>query len=754
MRIRFVMLTLLIGTASAAPDGEAIYKEHCASCHGKQGEGVASEYDEALVGKRSIESLTRLIHKTMPEDEEEKVINADAKAVAVYIYNAFYSPAAQAKLNPVRKNLLRRTQHQHRNAIADLVGSFRGQHKLSPRRGLNGHYFNAEKMNKRKTRLLDRIDTTASFDLAHRGEEPKLKKINPRAFSIDWRGALLPPETGTYQFRISTPNGARLFLNTYNMKNKALIDAWVSSGNKMRTTEGKAFLLGGYPIPIVIEFTSYQEKKSSVLIEWKPPHGTWQKIPQRYLSPDHVKPVTIVSTTFPADDASLGYERGSTISKAWNEAAARAAMQASSLILTDIDKLAKTKPNATNRAQRLKAFCLQFTQRAYGRPLSKVHSHRIQSLFANHPPEHAAKRSIMLTLTSPYFLYPGLNLNAQHKPDDFSNASHLALALWDSVPDQQLTKAALKGELNQPWQIRLQAKRMLNDPRTKHKTHRFFYQWLHLSEKDDLAKDLKTFPGFNAALIADLRTSLDLFLESVVWSGSSNYKQLFLSKDLFMNSRLAAFYGVPEPEGNQFAKLPAPDRKRAGIFTHPYVLSAFSYHKQTSPIHRGVYLSRNVLGRFLKPPPKATVFKDADFNPHFTMREKVTQLTKEHSCMVCHEIINPIGFSLENYDAVGRFRTKEKNKLINTESTYTTRDDREIRIKGPQDLARLAVESPGAHRSFIKHLFHHLIQQPTAAYGYTTMDDLHQRFQKDNFHIQRLILSISTQTIPHLAKKP
>ena len=122
---------------------------------------------------------------------------------------------------------------------------------------------------------------------------------------------------------------------------------------------------------------------------------------------------------------------------------------------------------------------------------------------------------------------------------------------------------------------------MLNDPRTKEKLHRFFFTWLNLAEKDDLSKDLETFPGFDENVIADLRTSLTLFIEQVVWSEKSDYRQLFLSGELPVNQRLAMFYGTEAPKWG-FANVPA-NKHRAGLFTHPYILSAFSYHKQTSP---------------------------------------------------------------------------------------------------------------------------------------------------------------------------
>jgi hypothetical protein len=741
MRFSGFILLLTLALQAGARDGAAIYKEHCASCHGDKGQGVADEYDEALVGKKSIASLTRYIHKSMPEDDEDAVIDDDARAVSEYMFHAFYSPEAQAKLNPVRKDLLRRTQHQHRRALSDLVASFRGNSNLGDKQGLFARYFNKEKMNNQKGKLAERTDTWIGFDLK---SDHKIKNLNPKAFSINWSGSIMPPETGSYGFRISTPNGARLWLNDIDNNTDPLIDAWVSSNNKMRQVEKSAFLLGGHSISIYLDYVSYKENVSSIQFEWKPPHGTWQPIPQRYLFPKRSQVLAIPTTPFPADDASMGYERGSSISKAWREAVTNSAIEITNHVFEDLDRLSRSKSDDKDRAQKLRDFCATMAERAFARPLSaeqrKIH---VDGIFdrSKDDLDSAVKRSLLLTLTSPYFLYPDLNRNVEGKPDQYTLASKLALTLWDSLPDKPLLDAARNGHLAKENQINPRIDKMLNDPRTKEKLHRFFFTWLNLAEKDDLSKDLETFPGFDENVIADLRTSLTLFIEQVVWSEKSDYRQLFLSGELPVNQRLAMFYGTEAPKWG-FANVPA-NKHRAGLFTHPYILSAFSYHKQTSPIHRGVYLSRNVLGRFLKPPPNAIEFKDADFKPNLTMREKVTEITKDNSCMSCHSIINPVGFGLEHYDAVGRFRTHEKKKPINSTSDYPTEDDKTVRITGAPDLAKLAVESPGAHRAFIKHLFHHLVQQPTNSFGFTTMDGLHEDFTKNNFNIRHLVKTIA-----------
>jgi len=728
----WILLSLFSVLPTFGNRGAQIYTEHCASCHGDQGEGVANEYDEALVGKKSLQSLAKYIHRTMPEDNEDAVIDEDARLVAEYIHGEFYSPEAQGKLKPVRRDMLRLTQHQHRRALADLVANFRWRPNLGENHGLNAEYFNKEKMDDRKGKLAKRIDQQPSFDLTgNHGVEG----LDPNGFSIFWRGSLLPPETGTYQFRLKTPNGARLWLNQANSNGEPTIDAWVSSGNTMRESAGTLFLLGGHSIPLELHYISYKETISSVALEWKPPHGTWQAIPPQFLFPESSPEVAICTTSFPPDDASMGYERGSSISKSWREAVTKAAIEIAGLVFDDIDALAKTKPDQKDRVGKLQEFCANFAGQAFSRPLTKDQRKTyIDDIFASssHDTETAVKRSLMLTLTSPYFLYPSLNLDAEGKPDAFTRALNLSLQLWDSIPDRPLEQAADKGWIMHDKVFQEHLERMLTDPRAREKLQRFFFQWLHLNEKDDLTKDNETFPGFDEAIIADLRESFSRFLDQTVWSDQSDYRQLFNSPTLPLTPRLEKLY--------QQGANPA------GLLTHPYILAAFSYHNQTSPIHRGVYLSRNVLGRFLKPPPKAIEFKDSDFNPQLTMREKVTELTKDESCMACHSIINPIGFSLENYDAIGRFRTHEQDKPIDTTSDYATEEDDVVKITGPKDLAELAVESPGAHRAFIKHLFHHLAQQPVNSYGYSRMDDLHESFVANNYNIRKLIAEIARLT--------
>jgi hypothetical protein len=185
------------------------------------------------------------------------------------------------------------------------------------------------------------------------------------------------------------------------------------------------------------------------------------------------------------------------------------------------------------------------------------------------------------------------------------------------------------------------------------------------------------------------------------------------------------------------------------VLTHPYLLSAFAYHNNTSPIHRGVFLTRNIVGRRLKPPPIAVAFKNDEFPPQLTMREKITRLTRDNACMSCHGVINPLGFALENYDAIGRWRALDNDRPVDAKSEYVTAEGDTVEVENAVDIAHFAVASESAHRAFVTQMFHHLVKQDPAAYGPDVVESLRLGFAADGFNIQNLITRIATLSAMH-----
>jgi mono/diheme cytochrome c family protein len=750
---------LLAFSGSAIPDlenhpGKAIYERLCTECHGPNGEPVKDHTDEALWGNRDLPALTQRIVKTMPEDEEEKCVGAEAEAVAEYIYHAFYSLAARARKTPARIDLTRLTVPQFRNAIADLILGFRGKIEIGDKRGLMAGYYGGYRFNtatKGKGKF-DSHDDIVRFDF---GENLPLKVIEQKdkgeftteSFAIRWEGALLPETTGVYEFVIRTRNGATLWVNQHEVDynifyGRKTIDGYVAPSNELRELKASVFLIGGRPYPIRLEFFKYKTSKAQVELLWKPPHGVLHTIPRDNLAPYKVLDSQTIATAFPPDDRSVGYERGSSVSNAWLAAVTRGASEASAYVVRHIDQLARTKEDAPDRAQKIKEFADEFVIRAFRRPLSEDERKRFVERHFEQAKDldQAIKRLVLFALTSPRFLYQGFP--GEQPPDQWETASRLALALWDSLPDKTLRDAAQAGKLGSPEQLANFAESMVRNWRSRAKLRGFFHHWLELERADDIAKDKQVYPEFDEALLADLRTSLNLFLDDAVWGETSDYRHLLQADYLYLNERLGKLYGKPEIKGG-FQRVSLDSKQRSGIITHPFLLTSLAYHNNTSPIHRGVFLTRNIVGMTLKSPPMANVFKEGEFDPSQTMREKVTEMTRARACMGCHVTINPLGFSLEHYDGIGRWRTQDQDKPIDATSDFTTEAGQTITLTGARDVANFAAETPSAHRAFIQQLFHHLVKQPVRAYGPDTMETLHKEFVAKQFNVPHLLQRIA-----------
>ena len=733
--------------ADQSKRGREIFRQLCIKCHGRNGEGVKGKYDDALAGDWPIEKLTRYIDKNMPDDAPEKCVGQDAESVARYIYDAFYSREARLRKHPPRVELVRLTNRQYLNTVADLIKQFAGPDNTEPgERGLRASYYSSRNFN-RATNVLERVDRQVNFDF---GEGfPDQVPAGTNGFSMQWHGSLIAEETGDCEFILQTPNGARLWVND---EDQTLIDAWVASG-EINEHKATLRLIGGRVYPLRLDYLKFKEKRASISLQWKPPHGAREPVPARNLSTERPTPTLVVSTPFPPDDSSVGYERGVSVSKAWDEAVTQAAIEVANHVVKRLDRLSNSKPNDTDRAAKAESFCGRFVAAAFRRPLNDQQQRIfVASQFKRTDKvEDAVKRVVLLALKSPRFLYLGLE---ETKPDDFAVAERLSFGLWDSLPDLGLTKAAAEGRLHTRDHVVQQSNRMLGDARARAKMLYFLHHWLQMDHTDNLSKDDRLYPGFSPEIIADLRTSLDVFLEEAVWKGASDYRQLLLADYLYVNDRLAKFYGVETNAADDFVKVPLDPKERAGVVTHPYLLAAFSYQKSTSPIHRGVFLTRNIVGRALKPPPMAMTFKEEDFAPNLTMREKVAQLTRSQACQNCHSVINPLGFSLEHYDAVGRFRTREGERPIDAVSDYTTDDGETIRLTGARDLAQYAAGSQQAQNAFIEQLFNQIVKQPMLAYGPHVLNHLRESFVRSGFNVKKLLIEVATISALHGIEKP
>ena len=735
--------------------GLAMYREHCGRCHGEAGAGT-KDVPEPLVGDRSVNQLAAYIDETMPEDDPSLVTGDAARHVAEYIHGTFYSAVARDRNRPARAELSRLTVRQYQNTAADLIASFRHRGPgIDGRRGLRAEYFHTRDFNRQNGLVYEQIDPQVDLDFGLEGPDPE--RFEPNRFAIRWTGSIVPAETGVYEFVIRTKHSARLALNTA-WYEPPLIDAYVKSGDD---TEYRAniVLLGGRSYPLRLEFSKANQNvdnkanerptHASMQLLWKPPGGVLEPVPERCLIPHDSSEVFVLKTPFPPDDKSIGYERGTNVSQEWFAAATSASVEMADYTLEHIEHLAHTKRDSPDRAEKIRKFATTFATRAFRRPLTDdVQELIIDRPFSDAPDlDTALKRSMLLVLGSPRFLFHSSQEAATQKPDGFTTAARLSFGLWDSIPDQPLSDAAAKNELATAEHVRRQAERMVNDRRTRAKVRDFLFAWLRVDHGPEIVKDTTRYSAFSSEIAADMRTSLELFVDDVVWgSGRSDFRRLFTDDEVYLNGRLAPLYGAKLAADAPFRRIRLDDGRRAGVLSHPYMASVLSYAAATSPIHRGVFLARSVMGNVLKPPQEAVAPLAPDLHPHLSTRERVALQTSSVACQTCHTMINPLGFALEEFDPIGRYRTVEirgdVRKPIDASGSYLPREGPEVTFRGAKELAAAIATSRDAQEAFVQQLFHALVKQPARAWGPDTLETLRQRFATNNCDIRRLVVDI------------
>ena len=269
-------------------------------------------------------------------------------------------------------------------------------------------------------------------------------------------------------------------------------------------------------------------------------------------------------------------------------------------------------------------------------------------------------------LVSPRFLFKveedpeGLKPGTVYELDDLALASRLSFFLWSSLPDDELLDVAAKGGLSDSEELEKQVRRMLADPRAESLVTNFANQWLQLRNLDSVTPDLRMFPDFDDNLRDAFRQETELFFKSIIDEDRS-VVDLLQADYTFLNERLATHYGIPGVKGSRFRRVDLePDSKRGGLLRHGSILSVTSYANRTSPVIRGNWVLENIIGTPTPPPPPNTpALDDMVISESLPMRERLAAHREKKSCAVCHVLMDPPGFSLENYDAVGRWRERD-----------------------------------------------------------------------------------------------
>ena len=315
-------------------------------------------------------------------------------------------------------------------------------------------------------------------------------------------------------------------------------------------------------------------------------------------------------------------------------------------------------------------------QRAYRRPVTETDLQASIKFYKDAGMdggfEAGIEEALQALLVNPEFLFQierdpkGIPPKTPYRLTDLELASRLAFFLWSSIPDDELLNLAIAGKLKEPAVLEQQVRRMLADVRSQSLVNSFAHQWLYLRNLASTVPDPRLFVDFDDNLRQAMRRETELFFESIMREDRS-VLDLLSAKYTFVNERLAKHYGIPNVYGSQFRRVTfGEDDARGGLLSQGSILTVTSYPNRTSPVIRGKWILTNILGTPPPPPPpNVPPLKESNVaGKVLTMRERMGEHRANPACAVCHKLMDPIGFSLENYDAVGRWRNAEGSAPI------------------------------------------------------------------------------------------
>ncbi|MBA3312734.1 MAG: DUF1592 domain-containing protein [Planctomycetaceae bacterium] len=285
--------------------------------------------------------------------------------------------------------------------------------------------------------------------------------------------------------------------------------------------------------------------------------------------------------------------------------------------------------------------------------------------------EGGIETALSAVLVNPQFLFrierdpAGVPPGTAYRISDLELASRLSFFLWSSIPDDELLHLAERRELSRPEILERQVRRMLADERSRSLVTNFAGQWLYLRNLDSVTPDMRLFPDFDDNLRQAFRRETELFFESVLREDRS-VLALIDANDALLNERLAKHYDIPHVYGSRFRRVELDEAShRGGLLRQGSLLTVTSYATRTSPVIRGDWVLKNLVGTTTPPPPPdVPALEDNTVSARLSVRERLAAHRADASCAVCHDLMDPVGLTLENFDAVGRWREVESGDAI------------------------------------------------------------------------------------------
>ncbi len=390
-----------------------------------------------------------------------------------------------------------------------------------------------------------------------------------------------------------------------------------------------------------------------------------------------------------------------------------------------------------------------FARRAYRRPVEKQEVNALARFVEmaqreGDTFEQGIRLALQAALVSPHFLFrierdPESNRSGMHRINDHELASRLSYFLWSSMPDEELMRLAGANRLNQPQVLAAQVRRMLRDPKSKALVENFGGQWLQLRNLEEIKPDPDRFPTFTPELRDAMRRETEMFFDAIIKEDRSVVDFLD-GRFTFVNETLARHYGIAGVTGSEFRRITLDGSERSGVLTHASVLTVSSYPTRTSPVIRGKWILENILNAPPPPPPPNVPNLDEKaVGLTGSLRQQLEEHRANPSCSACHARMDPLGFGLENYDAIGAWRTKDGKFPVDVAGALP--DGRSFKTPG-ELKAILKTDRDAFAECLTEKLLIFALGRGLERYDRPTALKISQRLAADDYRFSRLVLEI------------
>ena len=372
--------------------------------------------------------------------------------------------------------------------------------------------------------------------------------------------------------------------------------------------------------------------------------------------------------------------------------------------------------------------------------------------------EAGVRSGLMAILVSPKFLYraepapAGLVPGAVYQLSDLEIASRLSFFLWSSIPDDELLRTAAAGKLKDPRVLDAEVKRMLADPKAEALVKNFAFQWLGVRALDRVDPDRNLFPSYNENFREDFKTEMALWVGDI-FKNDRSVLDLLTANYTYVNERLALLYGIDNVRGDRFRKVTLDDPNRWGLLGKGAVLMSTSYANRTAPVLRGQWILENVVGvpPHAPPPNIKALVENVDGVTAQTVRERMVQHRTDPSCNACHGVLDPLGLALENFDAIGEWRVKDRETATPIDSSGQLADG--TPVSGPIDLRKALMTDPTQFvQTMTEKLMTYGLGRSVEYYDMPWVRQIVRDATKSNYKFSSLVMGI-VESEPFLKEK-